>query len=395
MTIAAEMRSLLAREDLDELMEPRDGPCVSILMPVHRRGSRDVEQDPIRLKNLLKKAEGELESAGLRSTKARDLLAPATALVGRRDFWEHQSDGLAVYLADGFQRVLRVPRAFEETVSVGERFVVKPLLPLLSGDGRFFVLAFSENRVRLLQGTRWSVADLTPDDLPKDRAEALWVDDPEKSLQLHTGTTSRGPGGGRRAAIFHGQGDPEDSEKTNLLRYFRRIDEGVRKALQGENAPLVLAGVEYLFPIYREANGYEHLLEEGVPGNPDEATAAQLHDAAWALVEPLFRARQDDARERWGAASGAGRALNDVESILPAAHHGRVDTLFVALGRTVWGSFDPEGEGTVTVRDEPRSGDVDLLDLAAAKVLRRSGVVYAVDAQEVPGGGDAAATLRY
>jgi hypothetical protein len=30
----------------------------------------------------------------------------------------------------------------------------------------------------------------------------------------------------------------------------------------------VLAGVEYLLPIYREANTYPHLLAEGIHGNP-------------------------------------------------------------------------------------------------------------------------------
>jgi hypothetical protein len=42
-------------------------------------------------------------------------------------------------------------------VIVSERFHVKPLLPLLSGDGRFYVLALSQNEIRLLQGTRYSV----------------------------------------------------------------------------------------------------------------------------------------------------------------------------------------------------------------------------------------------
>jgi hypothetical protein len=41
-----------------------------------------------------------------------------------------------------------------------DRFHLKPLLPLLTGDGRFYILALSQNQVRLLQGTRYSVRGL-------------------------------------------------------------------------------------------------------------------------------------------------------------------------------------------------------------------------------------------
>lgn len=37
---------------------------------------------------------------------------------------------------------------------VDDRFHVTPLLPLLAGDGHFFVLALSQNQIGLLEGTR-------------------------------------------------------------------------------------------------------------------------------------------------------------------------------------------------------------------------------------------------
>ena len=44
-----------------------------------------------------------------------------------------------------------------------------------------------------------------------------------------------------------------------------------------EHAPLVLAGVEFLHPIFREATTYQHLLEQGLTGNPEGKSAQQLH----------------------------------------------------------------------------------------------------------------------
>ena len=60
--------------------------------------------------------------------------------------------GLALFLAEGFFRRFRLPTAFVETVAVNRRFMVNPLIPLLSERDLFFVLALSQNQVRLLRG---------------------------------------------------------------------------------------------------------------------------------------------------------------------------------------------------------------------------------------------------
>lgn len=85
--------------------------------------------------------------------------------------------------------------------------------------------------------------------MPESLADILRRDDAEKQLQFHTGTS--GGGGGGRPAIFHSHGSEEDL-KEDILRYFRQIDRGVEELLKGQRAPLVLAGVDYLLPIYRE-----------------------------------------------------------------------------------------------------------------------------------------------
>jgi hypothetical protein len=77
--------NVLNRKGLEGLVENRKGPCVSIFMPTHRKGP-ETQQDPIRLKNLLKEAEQQLVELELRPTEARELLAPAAALMEDADF---------------------------------------------------------------------------------------------------------------------------------------------------------------------------------------------------------------------------------------------------------------------------------------------------------------------
>jgi hypothetical protein len=383
---------ILNREELKRLSEKRDGGHVSIFMPTHRAGS-ETQQDPIRLKNLLGQAEERLVAAGLRTPEARAQLKPVSRLVEDRLFWQRQSDGLAIFVSSGMTCYYRLPLDFEELVVVAERFHVKPLLPLLSGDGRFYILALSQDQVRLLQGTRYRVGELDPEGAPTSLAEALRFDDPERRLQFHTAS---GPSGGKgsRPAMFYGQGAPSEDQKGDILRYFQKLDDGLQELLADEEAPLVLAGVDYLLPIYREANTYSHLLEEGVVGNPDSLSAKELHQRAWNVVQPRFLEGQEGAAQRFRQLADTDRASDQLVEIVPAAYYGRVDTLFVALDLQQWGTFDP-ATNQVQIHRNAEPGDQDLIDLAAVQTLLNGGAVYAVEEAYVPSGAALVALFRY
>lgn len=381
---------MLKIEELKVLVETGTGPCVSIYMPAHRAG-KSTRQDPIRFKNLLRESEKRLVAGGLRATDARAMLAEGRNMLRDSLFWGNQSDGLAVFFSAEMHRRHVLPLPFEELVVVGDRFHVKPLLPLFAGDGRFHLLALSKNDVRLLQATRFGVREVDLPGVPGSLAEALRYDDPEKSIQFRT---IEPRGGGKRPAVYHGHGAGVDDAKGNLLRFFRQVDAGIRDVLGQDQAPLVLAGVDYLFPIYREANSHPGLLEEGIPGNPDTASPEELHRRAWRLVHPRFLVAQEAAAGRYRELSGTGKASKDPRIIVPAAYRGRVETLFVAVGEQRWGAFDPTRE-KVRLHRKRRPLDTDMLDFAAVHTFFNSGAVYAVPPGKVPGGSSLAAVFRY
>jgi hypothetical protein len=385
---------LVTRDDLRTLVEMAGEPCVSIYLPTHRVG-RETQQDPIRFKNLLEQARGQLRASGVDALAVRELLAPAEKLLPNGPFWQHQSHGLAIFMAPGAFYRYRLPLDFEPLVLVGDRFHIKPLLPVFSANEPFYILALSQGELCLFQGTSYTVSEIDLEQVPGDLAEALRYDDPEKQLQFHTGT--RPPGGvGARPATFHGQGVSDDDQKTNLLRYFQKVDQGVHVLLRDEHAPLVLAGVEYLLPIYREANTYPYLVDEGILGNPETLSAAELHRQAREIVRPSFEVEEREARSQYKALAGAEdkRASSDPATVVAAAHYGRVDTLFVGLGCHLWGTFDKRSN-TVQVHDERQTGDVDLLDLAAEQVILHDGTVYVSEPAAALAQRCVAAVLRY
>jgi Bacterial archaeo-eukaryotic release factor family 3 len=384
------MADLLQREHVQELIGRAGGPCVSVYLPTHRM-TPDSGQDPIRLRNLLDQAEQRLVAQGSRPPAARELLAPGRELLGLGRFWSYQSDGLALFLAPGWSRIFRLPQEFPPLVAVAGRFQVKPLLALLAADHRFYVLALSQNEVRLLEGSRQGVQQVELEHVPQDLRETLKYDDLEKELLLHI--TGRGGPGAR--AVFHGHGTGGEVDKVLIERFLRGVDDGLWEILRSESAPLVLAGVDYEQAMFRQVTRYPHVLGEGIGGNPERLRLGELHERAWAIVEPVFARARQQAAQRYQEAAGRGRgAASGVTEVVRAALQGRVDTLFVPVGEQRWGTADM-GTFEVAVHDQPRPGDEDVLDRAAAQTLLTSGTVFAVPAQEVPGPGPAAALLRY
>jgi hypothetical protein len=385
--------NVVTRDDLQELVQTPTGPCVSMYQPAHRVGAdtrTHAAQDPIRFKNLLREAERRLVDSGLRPRDARGLLESPRSLLDDSIFWQYQADGLAVFVAPGVMRTFRVPMRFEELVIVAPRFHLKPLVALLTGDGLFYVLALSQNEVRLFAGTRDTLGEIEIGG-PRSLAEALRYDDPERQLQYHTGAPAAGD---RRSAMFHGHGVGVDDAKVNILRFFQQVDRAVSARLRGAPVPLVLAGVEYLLPIYREANTHPDLVPDGLPGNPEGLRADEIHARAWPLVKPRFERVHAEARARYAGLKGTGKTSTEPHEIVPAAADGRVDALFVALGTRVWGTFTPDTR-SVELSEEAPGATEDLLNLAAMQTILNRGAVYAVPPAEMPDAAALAAVFRF
>lgn len=376
----------LNQEELRMLLNQSGQWCLSIYLPTHRMGP-EMRQDPIRLKNLLRTAEGHLMALGVEEEAARKTLRPLQELLANEQFWQQQSEGLALFLNQELFRYYNLPLDVPELTVVTERFHLKPLLRVLSSAGNYHLLTLSQNQVKLFAGTRFALQELTLPGMPTNIAEALGAEEAQPQVQTRTS-------GNRGGVAMHGHGDMSAAAKDRLLRFFRQLNEHLREHLTDTSAPLVLAGVEYLLPIYREANTYPHLLAEGLHGNAEHLPAAELLQQTWALVHPHHLRQREQAEALYQQLLGTGRTTNDVGEAVTAATQGRVASLFVPVGVHRWGSFDA-AEQTLETHAEAQPGDEDLLDLAALQTLARGGTVYVVKPEQMPDDAQIAAILRY
>lgn len=376
--------------ELQRLARDSSVPCVSVYLTTHVAGEAG-QQDAVRLKNLLQRAESQLADTWMRGAEARKLLQPARDLATDPAFWDKRSRGMAIFVAaDAFHRY-RLPLEFDELLFVNRRFHVKPLLPMLEGGDRFFILALSQKNVRLFSASRHAIEEAAVAGLPTNMKDALNYTESDRGSQVHS--AMRG-GRGKQAAVFHGHGGQPDTRKDDLAQFFRQIETALKPFLREEKTPLLLAGVEYLLPLYREITRYPHVVDRDLVGNCDHLSAHELHQKAWPVMEPVFRQEPERAAVRYRELSGTGKTSDDIKQIIAAAHEGRIETLFVRAQSHVWGVCHAE-TGAVELHESCQAGDDDLLDLAAVLTLSQRGTVYSVEREEMPGSEPIAVLFRY
>jgi hypothetical protein len=379
--------------------EDSNDACVTVTMPTHRE-SHQHQQDQIRFKNLLDGAAELLEAEGFARTDIKALLDPAREdLQEDIDFWQNQLDGLCVFRSKDFLYAYRLPYAFKELVVVGPRFHIKPLLPILSGDGQYYLIALTQDEIDVYVGTRYELTELNLSDLPEDLWDLLIPKGGGRIQQWHTGTQASGghPSARARPAAFHGHGAVGQQTEDDILKLYHKVDEVITPDLGDEEIPLLLAGGDDLIALYEEANTYPYLVDDAaIRMNPAGLSHEELHERAWEILGPRFTEDRAEAQQTYEmlAAKGSTRASDDLKEIVSAAYFERVALLFVARDREIWGSFDSE-TNDLRVDETSTAQNEDLLDLATLHTIFNGGMVYVVDADEMPAESSTAAVFRY
>ncbi len=370
------------RDELNGLLAPHAPPCVSLFLPTHRHPPQ-VDQDSIRLRNLLRDTRTQLEKAAS-PEQVRRLLEPLAGLA-KPSVRGPIGDGMAVFRSADLFRHYVVPAPLPERVVVADTFYLRPVLPFLDVNQRYYLLTLSQKQVRLFAGTPLSpLRAVEVPDLPVSLEDALGAEHGEAFLTVRTA------GRGSADTLYHGHGDAEGAREEDLRRYFRMVDAAVWKRLRRERAPLFLAGVAHHLPLYRELSRYPSIAEQGLEGNVDDIGAEELCERALPLLEDLCRAHQDQILKEFARSRDQGLAELELKAIGRHAVAGRVSRLLLGRGREKRGVFDHR---TGQLRSLAASDDV--LDDLAQAVLVRAGEVMTLPAEQIPGAAAAAAILRW
>lgn len=385
--------SISLREAAQSLLDANAAPWMSLYMPV------DPARNRIQLRNLLGQLRDDAPNVGLTRAEVDPLLAPAEARLRESMESDEEWDGVALFLSPEADSPTLLPLPFVPSLvaQVDEQPWLRPLWRGIEPDGPFYVLSVWGGGAKLYRASRHQI-DVIPPVGTQNSLEAVLRADIhiESELDMPTPAADAAEPPKRSPVIYRSQDDirQKDYVEAGLLRFFRRLDERIRPLLGDESGPtpLVLAGPTTLRRLYRDANSYHHLVDEGVEDPIRRKGLAELHRRAWDIVQPQFDQSRIDALDQFH--STPERTAANPGSVLLAGVEGRIDTLFVEESPAVWGRFDPEAH-SVRVHDERRVGDIEFLNAATSATLRAGGTVYVTDADEVPSEAAVAALLRY
>jgi hypothetical protein len=381
--------NVVTTSDLYELASAESKWCVSIYMPTHPAG-REGQQDAIRLRNLVTTAEELLQMRGMRRQQAVELLKAILKLPHDPASWSKRQHGLAIFRSEKAFTNYWLATPFDEFVAVDERFQIKRLLPAINASPQFYVLAVSRNRIRLLKVSWPGMEMVHPKGLPDNIKKALNLQGADRGEQVHSGM--RGDLG-KEAGVFHGQGGHRDTQKEELVEYFRIINESLRPVLREKSWPLILAGVEYEMAIFREVSDDIRITEEILNGNFDYVEDKTLYTQALPLTQKFYDKQRHQAIAKYRSLADTNLTVDDVEKVVLAAFEGRVGTLLVDYRAGKFGRFDPERNRIEFVSEEDPT--MDLVEMATAQAILHKGNVYGVTSDELHTAGPLWATLRY
>lgn len=381
-------------QDLLDLTKKDGGLFISIYMPTFRSGV-DVRQNHIKFKQLLCLAEAKMYSMEMRKDEIETFLKPAKQLIIESRFWQNQGDGLALFIYNNEIKYFRLPFEFKESITISNKIYIKPLIPLFTGNGQFNILALSKNNARLFRCTRQNVVEIDIKGAPDSVFDMQVDDDPRTKLNLRLSNPMPAISL-NYSKNTQSQVNENEYEKNELTRFFRALDSYILSIHEGENLPLILAGVEYLIPIYREKSKYQNIVEDFIPGNPELLSGEELHKLAWEIVKPIFNEDLTLAETKYKQYSNQKNNLflNSLEKILPAAYNGQIESLFIDLEESQWGSYD-HGKNRLKLYDEEKGEAEDMIEYASLLTLSRGGKVFALSSDEIPDSKKIAAVLRY
>jgi hypothetical protein len=135
-------------------------------------------------------------------------------------------------------------------------------------------------------------------------------------------------------------------------------------------------------------------MRDGIDLHPNALSIEELRRHAWQALEPQYLARLAKLIDTFMEARSKGLGSDNLADAAEAAVAGRVATLLVEADREIPGRIDPT-TGQIEFDKLAHPEVDDLLDDLSEWVLRKSGEVVIVPAEQMPTRTGIAATYRF
>lgn len=344
---------MITRAALQGYQAHRDYPSVSILTPTHRTAPAN-KQDPIRVKNLVRKATQRLLEE-FTKREAATVLDNLERLVKAVD-WEHTLDGLALFASRRESLSVSLPFRVKPRAMIDETFATRDLVYAFNRASPYRVLVLGHT-VRLYDA--WTTV------LDEHRTKPFPM-------------THRGPGGASR--LPGGKGINRSGVRDDAVRtFFSTVDAAVAALHKDAPLPLVVVGVERNLAFYREVTKHGAALVGMLAGNHEETEPSALGKLVWPIFQAGNTLQRTAALAQLDEAVSAQRHASGIDQVWRAVVGGKCRTLLVEKDFKHPADLDAGGLQLLPYTGSGPAALDDAVDEAIERTLARGGDVYFYD----------------
>lgn len=355
------------KDQLLTLANETNSPCITIAFNTHRT-IPDNQQDPIKLKNLVKEAEERLLESYTKREIA-DILEKLEALPDQLEVHKN-IESLHIYLSkDTFEFIRTNIPLTNEGVWIDDTFAIRPLIKAMNRVTEYLVLYLTKKGVHLYEAINDSIVrEIENEDFPYT----------ESNYNL--------------SHLF----SDTDTQTTKIREFYNQIDKAVQRAdPEGTLHCLVIATDDNYGSFISEADTPSKYL-----GNisTDFNSPTQKHEfmeAAGEFIKTNQHENRTKAIDEMNEAVGKGLVLTDLEEIYQAAIDGRGDLLIVH--QDFQQPVRMKDDRTFEFVDDATAPGVvdDIISTIAWEVISKKGKAIFTGQEEIKGLGNVVLKTRY
>jgi len=341
---------VLARSELKSFQAHRDYPSVSILAPTHRTAPAN-KQDPIKVKNLVRKAIDRLHGE-FPKREVAPVVKTLQDLVRNVD-WEHTLDGLALFAGKEQSAAVSLPFRVRPRAVIDETFATRDLVYAFNRAPPYRVLVLGHT-ARLYDA--WTTV------LDEYRVKPFPM-------------AHRGPGGASK--LPGGKGINRSAVRDEAQRtFFRSVDDAVAAFQKANPLPLLVVGVERNLAFYQEVTRQSGPIVGMLAGNHEQTAPSALGKLVWPVFEAGATLRRTEALVQLDQAVSAQRHASGIDQVWRAAVGGQCRTLLVEKAFTYPADLSPEGDRLLPYTGQGARALDDAVDEVIERVMNTGGEVF-------------------
>lgn len=279
--------------------------CITITLNTHRIKPEN-QKDSLLLKNLIKEAEERLFT-GESKRKAQKLMQRLLNLESQIDH-NYNLESLVLFVNEEIAEYTRLPIAVEDRVVIDNTFATRDLIRAMHLDSGYYILILSQQRVRLVEAFNDKLVKEIGSPFPIDNTRFYSTDKAELS---------------------------NAKRQTNLIAgFFNQIDKEVNIIRKANPLPVLICSEEGNYYEYLKiADQKQSIFDTYLNKNRVEEEAHHIISEAWKIVKQYTEEKNNARKAELEKAVSQNRFLSDTNEIWQAIKQGRIQTLFIELGK--------------------------------------------------------------